>query len=204
MHRPTKRDDTVRPFFVLARPGGANRRSDQGDPGVTPRRLRGTDVVYRRNVGPGRISEGKLVNVVFERGDEYPQRSLTVTSSASDARLFLEAGRDTGRGVESYAVRLAVAGLNADTGVYTLGDDGLPAYFAALAQDWRGWSGSRGWSSLEGQFSLDSEHDGLGTITMIAGLAPDAAFPRWKAAIVLTVDAGGLEHAAGAVTRFFA
>lgn len=99
------------------------------------------------------------MNVVFERSDEFPQRSLTFTSSASDARLVLEAGRDTGREVESYTARLAVAGLHADTGVYIYGDDGLPAYFAALAQDWRGWSGSRGWSSLEGQFSLDSEHE---------------------------------------------
>lgn len=143
------------------------------------------------------------MNVVFERREEYPQRNLTVTSSASDARLVLEAGRDTGREVESYTARLAVAGLHADSGVDTYGDDGLPAYFAALAQDWRGWSGSREWWSLEGQFSLDSEHDGLGTVRMVAGLAPDTALTRWQAAIVLMVDAGGLEHAAGAVARFF-
>jgi hypothetical protein len=144
------------------------------------------------------------VKVLLERRDEYPQRTLRFASSDSDACLVLESARGTGREVESYTVRVAVAGLRAETAVRTYGDDGLPAYFAALAQDWRGWSGSRGWWSLEGQFSLDSEHDRLGTVRMVAGLTPAAALTRWQAAVVLTVDAGGLEHAADAVTRFFA
>lgn len=129
---------------------------------------------------------------------------LVVVSSKSDARLELRQPDDPTRAVASYDVLLSVSGLQARTSVYFYGDDGLSEYISTLAREWRGWSGRREWSSLEGQLTLDAEHDRLGTIELVAGLTPSAAFDRWHASAVFHIDAGGLDAAVIAVNRFLA
>lgn len=142
------------------------------------------------------------MNIVLDQDDRGARR-LTIESSSNDARLELRQTPDSGHEVGLYAVRLTVAGLQAQADVYFYGDDGLPQFVADLARDWRGWSGRREWNSLEGQLTLDAEHDGLGTVEMIAGLTPDAAFLPWRASAVLHVDPGALDGAAASVARFF-
>lgn len=142
------------------------------------------------------------MNIVLDQDDDGIRR-LSIESSTNDARLVLRQPPDAGHEVDSYAVRLSVAGLQAHADVYFYGDDGLPEFVADLARDWRGWSGRRDWYSLEGQLTLDAEHDGLGTVEVIAGLTPDAAFLPWRASAVLHLDAGGLDGAADSVARFF-
>jgi Family of unknown function (DUF6228) len=67
----------------------------------------------------------------------------------------------------------------------------LHAYFADLAQHWRGWDGDKEWESLGLQ--LAARHDGLGHVTLDATLDEDYAMAqRWRVRASLTVDAGGL------------
>ena len=67
----------------------------------------------------------------------------------------------------------------------------LDAYFADLAQRWRGWEGDREWESLG--LRLAARHDGLGHVTLDATLDADyATAERWRVRASLIVDAGGL------------
>jgi hypothetical protein len=73
----------------------------------------------------------------------------------------------------------------------------LAEFFADLAADWRGWKDERRWSSLEGDVELVALHDGLGTVTLTAGLGTEAfAVHRWTARAELLLDAGSLERIA--------
>ncbi len=43
---------------------------------------------------------------------------------------------------------------------YASGFADLADYFERLAQDWKGWRGSREWRSLEGELQISAVHDG--------------------------------------------
>ncbi|MFN2556429.1 MAG: DUF6228 family protein [Nitriliruptorales bacterium] len=92
------------------------------------------------------------------------------------------------REVSTYDATLTVAGMHATTAVYTYGDDGLPDFFRALAESWRGWEGKREWNSLEGQLNFDAESDRLGHVTLRASLRPSAYPHTWSAALSLSID----------------
>jgi uncharacterized protein DUF6228 len=67
----------------------------------------------------------------------------------------------------------------------------LDAYFAGLANQWRGWTGTTEWESLG--LRLDARHDGLGHVTLEATLDQDYAMPdRWSVHASLVLDAGSL------------
>jgi hypothetical protein len=73
----------------------------------------------------------------------------------------------------------------------------LEAYFADLANQWRGWTGTKEWTSLG--LRLGACHDGLGHVTLEATLDHDYAMPdRWRVHASLVVDAGSLDALARA------
>ena len=87
--------------------------------------------------------------------------------------------------------------MEASLRFYEMSLGGLTGYFAALAADWRGWTGERRWTSLEGDLTLVATHDGLGAVTLTARLRTEAfATHRWDASAELVLDAGALDRLA--------
>ena len=57
---------------------------------------------------------------------------------------------------------LSVDGLSATKRVYAHAASGwreLADFFAGLAADWRGWSGTREWTSLESDLKIEARHE---------------------------------------------
>jgi hypothetical protein len=77
--------------------------------------------------------------------------------------------------------------------------DRLDAYFAALASDWRGWSGARDRGQLP--FVLSAKHDGLGHVAVRADLAYGSSPDGWHASATIKLDAGQLDDAARQAAR---
>jgi hypothetical protein len=77
--------------------------------------------------------------------------------------------------------------------------DRLDAYFAALASDWRGWSGAPDWGQLP--FVLSAKHDGLGHVAVRADLAYGRSPDAWHASATIKLDAGQLDDAARQAAR---
>ena len=89
-------------------------------------------------------------------------------------------------------------GLCAETTV-TIGgpamssDEDLVAFLAGLADEWRGWPGSRRWRALEHQMSLAAAHDGRGHVSLEVTLRRQRrpyAEDAWSARSVVIVEAG--------------
>ncbi len=66
----------------------------------------------------------------------------------------------------------------------------LVDFFAELAQDWRGWSGTRDWRSLEGDLAISATSDDLGHCHLIFEIA-DGPLSSWSAKFEgISIDAG--------------
>jgi hypothetical protein len=109
-------------------------------------------------------------------------------------------------GLWGVRARLRVPSLESSALVY-LSDSppqatALPAFFAALAADWRGWSGSREWAAFAGGLTLACTHDDRGTVAMGAELRDQNL--GWVARAIVPIDCGGLEQLAADVAAFFA
>jgi hypothetical protein len=69
----------------------------------------------------------------------------------------------------------------------------LDAYFADLAENWRGWRGKKEWEALG--LRLAAQHDGLGHVTLDVTLETDyASADRWRVRASLALDAGALDR----------
>ena len=55
-----------------------------------------------------------------------------------------------------YVADVRDSGLEAQIKVVTLGDDDLPGFLRGLADDFRGWPGTRHWRSLEDQLRIEA------------------------------------------------
>ena len=91
----------------------------------------------------------------------------------------------------------AAAELDSDPILFT--QPMLRDYFAELAADWQGWTGTRTWSA--GALAFDAEHDALGHVRLTVELERDL-YDNWKASVPLYIDAGSLESLARDVSRF--
>jgi hypothetical protein len=104
-------------------------------------------------------------------------------------------------------VTLVDGGLEARAEVYVppeRGLEGLVGLFAAMADQWRGWSGEKQWGSLEGELSLTCSHDGLGHVRIAVELQPDMRDESWAVRAVLVVWAGSLEQTARTLGAYVA
>ncbi|VXC37554.1 conserved hypothetical protein [Nocardioides sp. AX2bis] len=90
---------------------------------------------------------------------------------------------------------LSVDGLSATKRVYLHPASGwseLEEFFAGLALDWRGWSGTREWTSLESDLSIEARYE-YGHVQVRVTLSDALAGwgnHGWKATADLTLDPG--------------
>lgn len=81
---------------------------------------------------------------------------------------------------------------------------GLADFFAAIAENWKGWQGEKKWYSLEGAFSIVATSDKLGHISLAVEMHHDfGATEPWRLRATVAVDAGQLDAIAKDAKDFF-
>jgi hypothetical protein len=129
--------------------------------------------------------------------------SLTIKSSNSAEIKFSEReGLFRSVGSEYFRVTLKTENMMASLKVYIFDpfDKSFCHYFADIAENWRGWNGTKQWNSLESELQLSSESDSLGHITMDITLE---SYENWKTQIILVFDAGQLDDISSKIKAFF-
>ena len=109
-------------------------------------------------------------------------------------------------GLWSLVVRIVDEGLTAQTSIW-LGPEGveepLAHFFADLADDWRGWSGTKEWDGMAGGLRLSCTHDKVGHVTMRVSLSSHSG-TGWETRVGVPLEAGQLDHVATEVRRLLA
>ena len=133
--------------------------------------------------------------------DQGPLRdgeSFEIRSSERGARLLLRRYRD------GLIAEFDSPGLSSATQVYMLGGcDHLDRFWRDLAENWRGWEGTRSWQSLEGDLELSATSDRLGHVALEVRLEEGAPF-QWRVHGKISLDAGQLDRMAAAARTFCA
>ncbi|WP_371271167.1 DUF6228 family protein [Streptomyces sp. yr375] len=90
-----------------------------------------------------------------------------------------------------------------ETSVRTWNGDGLDAFFASLAEDFRGWAGARTWHSLSYDLTLSAEHHPGGHVHLTWGIHDRAPSEEWHFEVT-TVHAAGedMRSLAGEIRTF--
>jgi len=105
-------------------------------------------------------------------------------------------------------VEVRTGGLNLDHEVFSSGGDGLPAFLAGLATDWRGWEGTRSWHTIEHGLTVEATHHGnRARLLLIVRPDPDSGWEQndWEVRLPLLVAPGeSLAHIATAARTLFA
>lgn len=121
-----------------------------------------------------------------------PVDSVDIGSAGSRLRLSPEPDDPT---FDHLVADLADDGLSATKRVYVHYASGwgdLAAFFAGLATDWRGWSGTREWISLESDLKIEARHE-HGHVQLNVTLSQDRADwgnHGWHASADLTLEPG--------------
>lgn len=91
-----------------------------------------------------------------------------------------------------FRVELRDLGLNAATGVRTIGGDGLVSWTRMLADSFAGWDGEQSWESLERDARIHARHDGRGHVTLRFVIRGPRVYDEaaWEASVSVNLDAG--------------
>jgi hypothetical protein len=117
-----------------------------------------------------------------------------------DERFILVAPEGSQRPLSVFDATLVGPRLDATLDIYVDQPGDLPAFFAGLAGDWRGWDGVRRWESLERDLRLACRHDRVGRVTVEVTLGRRAKVPPyWQVTSPVSVEPGQLLVLATAV-----
>jgi hypothetical protein len=100
-----------------------------------------------------------------------------------------------------FRVTFSSLGLDASVRVSSYLSGGFWEFFAEIAAEWKGWSGTRDWSSLEGELTLSATSDRGGHITLTAVLLNQQPF-TWRLEGQVVLEAGQLERIAKDAREF--
>lgn len=100
-------------------------------------------------------------------------------------------------------VRLHGGYVDARVSVYDIFPARWSQLFADVAQNWRGWQGSKEETSLEGHLGLSFTADRLGHITMRVHLTDRDGESDWMAAQSIHIEAGQLDELASRAAAYF-
>lgn len=95
-------------------------------------------------------------------------------------------------------------GLLAKTPVTSLAGDSLDAFLSDIADQFRGWNGTRSWRSLEDQLRIEATWGSRGHVTLRVHLRPKVYEEPWNVTAAFDVEAGAeMQALAAAVSNFF-
>jgi len=133
-----------------------------------------------------------------EQGSPRDGESFEIRSSERGTRLLLRRYRG------GFVAEFDAPGLSSATQVYVLGGcDCLNRFWRDLAENWRGWEGTRSWRSLEGDLELSATSDRLGHVALEVRLMEGAPF-QWRVQGKISLEAGQLGRIAAAARTFCA
>jgi len=78
----------------------------------------------------------------------------------------------------------------------------LAAYFAELAEAWRGWTGVKDWNDDGASVSMSASHDGIGMVSLAVSLTPHSGLlwvGSWELRVVVPLEPGSLDSVADQV-----
>jgi Family of unknown function (DUF6228) len=99
--------------------------------------------------GSGRCAAGTLTTVEDLSGAAGPVALLRGGRDLSRRLCLRDPVRPEADDLVWYVADVRDSGLEAQIKVITLGDDDLPGFLRGLADDFRGWPGTRHWRSLD-------------------------------------------------------
>lgn len=103
----------------------------------------------------------------------------------------------------SFEVRLGASGLTANRTVFVYNWSGLAAFFAKLADAWRGWTGVKEWESPEHDLRIEATFESSGH-DCLRFTVSDGPTPSWRAWVEVDVEAGeDMARIAREVARLF-
>lgn len=105
-----------------------------------------------------------------------------------------------------YTVRLSGNGLTAEALVLSLdaAGHGLLAFIEELAEDFRGWDGTRAWENADHDLGVEATWTTRGHVNLRWWITP-SIYDRWTASVVVEVEAGAEMSAfARDLSAFFA
>jgi len=105
-----------------------------------------------------------------------------------------------------YTVGLSGNGLTATASVLSLdrAGSGLPTFLDQLAEDFRGWQGTRTWENPDHDLGVAATWSSRGHVELRWWLTP-SIYDRWSASVVIEVEAGAeMSALAHQLSAFFA
>jgi len=120
----------------------------------------------------------------------------------------LEFGGEVARGLEgcdgdTFTATLAGGPVTASVHVYDIQFQHWTAFFADLAANWRGWSGTKTCESLEGHLLLEASSDRAGHVRLRVRLRGSLDEDDWLAESSVHLEAGQLERLASRAADYF-
>lgn len=106
--------------------------------------------------------------------------------------------------VGTVPITLEASDLTCSHTAITYGDDGIPAYFAGMAADWRGWAGTRVLRTLEEDLVIAATHTGR-RVELAITVRRDPYEHGWRVSLTMSLSPGEtLSRAAGELEELFA
>ena len=96
-------------------------------------------------------------------------------------------------------------GINISTRPY-LYTDGieLANFFKSMANDWKGWQGSKSWASIESDFELEATNDGTSSVELSFSLRKNVgADDDWEFKGKIKLELGTLDNIANEVAKLY-
>jgi hypothetical protein len=130
---------------------------------------------------------------------------VEIKSSDTAATLrFSDPLRNESGEIEHFTVTLDSPSLQASTRVWAYTDAKLLArMFREMADEWRGWTGTKEWASVEGEFSVAGKCDHLGHVAVQLRLRSVDGPEPWSLDTVIRLEVGQLDQLADSACCFF-
>lgn len=115
---------------------------------------------------------------------------LTSRAWERQARLAFASYQPGDEYVSEFTVTVNADGLTASAPVIsTLDGYGLPSFMRELADDFRGWDGTRSWRSLEDQLRVEATWQDGGHVALLFHLTP-SVYDKWTLSVEFTLEGG--------------
>jgi hypothetical protein len=92
-------------------------------------------------------------------------------------------------GIGMLTVEIEAEGISCRQGVLTLQGDGLDRFLTSLAEDWRGWDGTRTWDALEHGMTIEASHRGR-RVELLFIVRRDFKPDAWELRLPVLVEPG--------------
>ena len=103
----------------------------------------------------------------------------------------------------SLTVSIRAGGLTYDESALSAHGDGLDTFLASLAEDWRGWDGTRTWDALEHGMTIEATHHGS-RVELLFIVRRDYKPDAWQARFPVFVAPGeSLSRLAKTTSEYF-